>query len=82
MATIIEPGEREVVREVHHDHVDSSSGLGTIVSVIVVLILLALLLMYGLPLLRRGANNSAPSGTLNVNVQGLPSGDNGGTPAQ
>src|SRR3954470_16198479 len=86
MATIInEPddrravSDREVVREVHHDHIDDSgSGLGTVLGVILAIILIAILLFYGLPLFRRAANGNGTSGTINVNVQGLPGTNNNG----
>jgi hypothetical protein len=79
MATIVEPGDREVIREVHHDHyADSDSGLGTIIGVILALIVIAILLFYGLPLFRSALNRGGTtSGTLNVNVQGLPGAQSG-----
>jgi hypothetical protein len=83
MATIIEPNDREVVREVHHDHYvnDADSGVGTLVGVILAIILIAILLFYGLPLFRRAANRSNEPNTINVNLNGSVPQPNSGSPA-
>lgn len=61
---------------------DSSSAMGVIVGIIVVIILGALFFMYALPAIRGGAAPQDDSGSLNINVD-LPTGgtDSGGTGA-
>ncbi len=82
MATVIEPSDGEIVREVHHDHYTSTSednGIGAVLGIILGLVLLAILLFYGLPLFRNALENRSTSGTINVNVQGLPNTNTGET---
>ena len=75
MATIIQdPGDREVVREVH-----DGGGSGVIVGVLLALVIIALILFYGVPRFRHSGTNGA-TGTLNVNVQ-TPASNGGTTPA-
>lgn len=50
---------------------DSSSGAGTIIGVVVAVVLVALLVIYGLPALRgAGGNNPGPSANIDVNLPG------------
>ncbi len=80
MTTIIKDSDPEVIHEVHEVHHDSDGGLGTLVSVIVAIILLAILLFYGLPLVRRAMNRSAAPNTINVNLNAnVPDTSNGDT---
>jgi hypothetical protein len=49
---------------------DSGSGAGVIVGLVIAVILIAVIFIYGLPALRNGTTNQAPSANIDVNLPG------------
>ncbi len=81
MATVIhEEPDREIVHEVHEHH--DGGGYGGVVSMIVALVVLAIVLFYGLPYLRRALSREQPAApdTINVNLNANVPDMNGANP--
>lgn len=59
---------------VHHEHIrevePADSGLGSLLAVIIALVVIALLLFYGLPLIRGAADRNPDTIDVNLNVPG------------
>lgn len=53
---------------------DGGSGAGVIVGLVVAVIIIAVVFIYGLPALRNGTTNQAPSANIDVNLPGANTG--------